>query len=278
MIKTLKSLSLIGARTRFFERCLSRLEQIPTRRECLLSVLTYHRVCYPTETPDLNPTLISSIPERFAEQMEYLSKNCHLISMSELLDIRRNNLPLPPRAVMVTFDDAYFDFAKYAWPIIQLYDIPVTLFVPTGFPDNPDAAFWWDRLYMAVCQTPELKRIETTSGEIFLTDDRQRMGVVKQIRDHIKLLPHHEAMTLVNSVCRQAGDPTPRRAVLSWQKLLELAELGVTLGAHTQAHPLLNRVSTNIARKEIVYSQEELSRRGVDALPRADCRGSGGPD
>jgi peptidoglycan/xylan/chitin deacetylase (PgdA/CDA1 family) len=66
------------------------------------------------------------------------------------LDAIAAGAPLPPRAVLITFDDAYDDFGKTAWPILQHFRLPATLFVPTAYPDQPQRAFWWDRLYRAM--------------------------------------------------------------------------------------------------------------------------------
>ena len=40
-------------------------------------------------------------------------------------------------AVLVTFDDAYADFAEHAWPVLRAHGISPLLFVPTAFPGDP---------------------------------------------------------------------------------------------------------------------------------------------
>jgi peptidoglycan/xylan/chitin deacetylase (PgdA/CDA1 family) len=41
--------------------------------------------------------------------------------------------PAGDRYVMVTFDDGYEDFGEYAWPILQAFRIPTTLFVISNY-------------------------------------------------------------------------------------------------------------------------------------------------
>jgi peptidoglycan/xylan/chitin deacetylase (PgdA/CDA1 family) len=48
--------------------------------------------------------------------------------------------------------------------------------------------------------------------------------------------------------------------VLSWDALRRLAGEGVVLGAHTQTHPLLNRIPAVQARAEIAGSLRDLQR------------------
>jgi len=73
--------------------------------------------------------------------MECLAGNYHVVSVPELLDAVYENSPLPPKSVMITFDDTYRDFAEFAWPVLKQHKLPVTLFVPTAFPDQPDRSF-----------------------------------------------------------------------------------------------------------------------------------------
>lgn len=51
------------------------------------------------------------------------------------------------------------------------------------------------------------------------------------------------------------------RALLSWVELEELAQLGVSLGAHTRSHPQLPRLEAEHARVEISGSRDDLRDR-----------------
>ena len=48
---------------------------------------------------------------------------------------------VPGKPIVITFDDAYLDFYDNAWPLLQHYGFPATVFVPTGHVGG-DAA--WD--------------------------------------------------------------------------------------------------------------------------------------
>jgi peptidoglycan/xylan/chitin deacetylase (PgdA/CDA1 family) len=56
-------------------------------------------------------------------------------------------------------------------------------------------------------------------------------------------------------------------AILSWDMLRWLAREGVTLGAHTRSHPLLNRISLGEVRAEAAGSWRDLEREIGTALP-----------
>jgi peptidoglycan/xylan/chitin deacetylase (PgdA/CDA1 family) len=43
-----------------------------------------------------------------------------------------DGVPLSPRAVLITFDDAYADLATHAFPVLQAHRFPATVFVVSG--------------------------------------------------------------------------------------------------------------------------------------------------
>lgn len=244
----------------------SLLEQTERPSNQILRVLTYHRIGDVRTQPGLYPRITVS-PTAFAEQMSYLAAHYNVLSMPELLEIYQRGGTLPARAALVTFDDAYTDFAEYAWPILQRYRVPVTLFVPTGFPDQPDRVFWWDWLYQAVSLTERRNALSVAATVIPLATASQREQAFSQIRDYIKTLPHEQAMTTVAQICHELGAPSPRHEVLGWQVLRQLAAAGVTMGAHTQNHPLMNRISPQQMQQEAVGSLQDLTREIGTALP-----------
>lgn len=248
-------------------RFVTLLERASGGRPNLLPVLTYHRVDEPGARPELDPSLISATPEAFDRQMRHLATHYRLVSMPELLEAYRTGNRLPRRSVMVTFDDAYGDFAEHAWPILKRYGLPVTLFVPTAFPDDRLRSFWWDRLYQAFHASTRRDELDTPLGRMPLATAAQRRRGCRRLREYVKTRPHGEAMGVVDRVTRELGGSQSRSSVLSWDELRRLASEGVTLGAHTRTHPLMNRVSLGEAAAEAAGSLEDLGRRIGSVLP-----------
>lgn len=263
--------------TTAFARLVSLLERARDPRPNLLRVLTYHRVDEPAAHPDRYPGLISATPKNFEQQINYLASHYHVVSMQDLLDTVQHRKVLPPRSVLLTFDDAYDDFAKYAWPALKRHNLPVTLFVPTAYPDDAERVFWWDRLHQAVNSVAERQSIDTPLGLLPVATAQQRRQTYKRLRDHVKALPHATAMALTNRIFDDLGVVGARQAVLGWDALRQLAKEGVTLGTHTRTHPLLNRVSPEELRAEVVDSLGDLQRE-IGATPPFFAYPSGGFD
>lgn len=238
--------------SRLGDHFMNLLEQSASLQPDLLQVLTYHEILD---------------ADGFNGQMAYLSTYYHVISMPELLDACRSGSALRPGSVMVTFDDAYLNFAECAWPIMKQHDVPVTLFVPTAFPDNPHRIFWWDRLYYALQHTPRSDSLETAAGRFPLGTARQRDQAYRRIRDYLKTLPYSELLSGVHEICTALEAPPATQRVLGWDALRQLAEEGVTLGAHTRRHRYLNELAPEEIEEEVGGSLQDLERELGSVLP-----------
>src|ERR1051326_5923035 len=119
----------------------------------MLRILMYHRVAELKDTPTIDSRSVSATPSTFAQQMRHLARYYHVVSMPDVLDAVKRKRTIRDRSVLITFDDAYADFADFAWPILKQLRLPATMFVPTAYPGHPELAFWWDRLYQAFDRT-----------------------------------------------------------------------------------------------------------------------------
>jgi len=96
-----------------------------------LRVLMYHKVNDHWPNPTTVPTDV------FEEQMGLLGELGYVpVSLDAVLDHYLRGAPLPPRAVLLTFDDGYRDNLQNAVPILRRYGYPAVLFVPIGFLDD----------------------------------------------------------------------------------------------------------------------------------------------
>ena len=239
-----------------------------TMTHSLLRVLTYHRVLEPTHPCLPRPAGISATPRVFEQQMRHLARHYRVVSAAEVLAALRDGTPRPPRAVLLTFDDAYQNFGDIAWPMLRRHGLPVTLFVPTAFPDHPEREFWWDRLHRACHASTRRWLYVPPFGERPIRTPAERAEVCRALEARAKAIPHDEAMQMLDDACVQLGDcgPPPAR-VLGWDALRRLARDGVTLAPHTQSHAALPQLSPDRARAEIRGSRDDLRREIGEVAP-----------
>lgn len=240
----------------------------PMRRPHLLRVLTYHRIGEPGATPHLNPTSISATTRVFDQHMQYLSQHYRVVSMAEVLAAVEGERRLPGRAVLITFDDACVDFKESAWPIMKKYGLPATVFVPTAYPNHPERMFWWDKLYRSIMFSDKSELHLPAVGVLPLQSPEARRHSLRQVQNHFKMLSNVEAITLVEEISANLnGHLKPEKTVLDWEELRQLAKEGVTLGGHTQTHPILTQIPLPEVRKEIKGSMQDLNKEIGNVLP-----------
>jgi peptidoglycan/xylan/chitin deacetylase (PgdA/CDA1 family) len=71
-------------------------------------------------------------PHMFAQHMRYLKAQYCPVRLVEVAAFVTGQGTLPDRAIAITFDDGYADFLTNAFPVLEKYGIPATLFVCAG--------------------------------------------------------------------------------------------------------------------------------------------------
>ena len=81
--------------------------------------------------------------ETFAAQMEYLARNQYnVIRLADLPDFLSGKRALPPRAVVITFDDGHVSTYQHAYPVLRQYGFPATFFLYTDFLGAGEGLNW----------------------------------------------------------------------------------------------------------------------------------------
>ncbi len=93
-------------------------------------VLMYHMVSEPKEPRDAR---FACPPKLFEKHMAYLARHgFQVVSLEQVYTALSNGHSLPEGSVAVTLDDGYADNYENAWPILERYGIPATVFLVTN--------------------------------------------------------------------------------------------------------------------------------------------------
>ncbi|WP_319454947.1 MULTISPECIES: polysaccharide deacetylase family protein [unclassified Mycobacterium] len=94
-------------------------------------ILMYHSV---SDTPSTSTRALSVAPTTFAVQLNYLRRQGFTgLTFGELCKRRRAGQPLPPKPIVLTFDDGYANFIEEALPMMIGQGYPATVFATTGW-------------------------------------------------------------------------------------------------------------------------------------------------
>lgn len=246
-------------------------------------ILLYHRV---VDLPS-DPHRLCVTPSHFLEHLQVLRQHGRLMRLRQLDQALRGG-NVPPRAVVVTFDDGYADNLHNAKPLLERHDIPATVFVTTGYPGH-EREFWWDELGRLFLQPGTLparlrlsvngKSCEWELGEASQyspqaywrdrgwnvrqkEDPGPRQHVFRSLFRLLQPLAEGERRHVLDEVLEWAGANTtvrPTHRVLSPAEVVTLGEGELLeIGAHTVSHPQLSALPAMLQRDEIRRSKSYL--------------------
>ncbi len=197
-----------------------------------------------------------------------------ILSLEEAVRRLRERLGFPPRSLVFTVDDGYFDFAEVGAKVFAAFDCPVTVFVTIGFLEGT-LWHWWDHIDYIIRQTKaralSLPFKETTLA-LQLDDATDRALIAAQVALDCTTLSETARSDFVSALSIAAEveiptRPTPRYAPMSWEDTRSLEKQGVSFGPHTMSHPILNLTTEADAGWQIGESWRLLQQRVTRPLP-----------
>lgn len=219
-------------------------------------VFTYHRVG--SMHSDYNNTCVSKA--NFVQQIIYIKTHFKILSMEDFLDYSGNET-----VATITFDDGYKDTVNTVLPIIEKYNIPITIFVTCTEQDGKE--FWMSDIMRMIFEG------EFENSKLSFEIDGHRICLaVKDINDKCN------AYLFFRRLFRECNREF-RKSILEelhvqsnveWKSRIEFCPLDeedltiiaknklITLGAHTIEHVSLAKFTEDIQRLEITNCIERI--------------------
>jgi len=248
-----------------------------------LRILAYHRVLdiadFNTFQFDLD--VVSASPRQFREQLMFVQRRFKPVSFRALFDALDGGPPLPPDAIMITFDDGYDDNYRIAFPILRELGLSAMFFVSTGQIDS-GMPFAYDWLVHMVCVT-EADRLTVPELAIDWPLPRgllQRRRIAGTLLDAVKRVDDVKQQAVINRLQREWNMPVaqhPDCRPMNWDQLREMQAHGMEIGSHGVQHRMLAKLSTDELVREIAGSKNALDTH-LDAPAEAISYPVGGFD
>jgi peptidoglycan/xylan/chitin deacetylase (PgdA/CDA1 family) len=214
-------------------------------------------------------------PEVLRQRLEILKQGGYnVLPLGEGLR-RLQTAELPPKSVVLTFDDGGYDFYAAAFPVIKDYGFPVTVYQTTYYSDRQIPVF------NVVCSYLLWKgrdRVLHNPGELGLTGpldlktDGGRMQIVRKLvldaeaSNLTGLQKNDVAATLANSLEISYDEIVSSRIfqLMNSSELAELAAAEVDFQLHTHRHR--TPLEEVLFRKEIQDNRRSLGHLGETAI------------
>ena len=234
----------------------------------MIKILLYHRVENLTE--DFNMLAVS--PENFRAHMTYLAENYRILDLNEnISDWFQEGTE---DAVIVTFDDGYYDWVYHALPILKQYGIPATMFVATGNVGT-EKEFWTDNLHRNILAGRNHKDFFHLKTDYFdvkwpTKTLQQRVELYQYLRRLLQISPPDEKRLYLRKLSQWSGCPEigrDNRRSLTEKEIQILASAdGISIGAHTVTHPSLKWMTKEEQWYEISesrkYFEQLINKKG----------------
>lgn len=260
------------------------LHKIKKLRRQKAVILMYHQVCERAN----DPWEVAVHPDHFHDQLEYLKKHFHVISMEELAGgiaaDKMANL-----AVALTFDDGFKDNYTTAAPMLDWYELPATFYVSTRNVAD-EKIYWWDALQEVLFHTVALPVFfemmigreqvtftfrgdhvlqKKTSHQIrawnyHLPIPNERIALYMILWSRIKALSYEEQIRVVAGIREWAefqGPESGHGAPMSIREIQMLSENPLfSVGAHSVHHSMLADHGAKEQEFEVRESKRQIEQ------------------
>jgi len=247
-------------------------------RASFVSVVTYHGVLpdgYESKDQFLDSSLVSL--ENFHAQLRLLKSDYDVISCTEFKNWLDSKEELSARAVLITCDDGLLNNLTHMLPLLRGENLDCLFFVTAASAGNERATIWYLELYLMLMRSTRKELNFAFQGidvRRALSDPRSRhlawLDLVKKLSGlgaDARRAFLDEAAT---QCCLQPDwkleyfqEPLRKRfALLTKTELQELADAGMTIGAHSVSHAILTEQNAQSAETEIADSRKALLATG----------------
>jgi peptidoglycan/xylan/chitin deacetylase (PgdA/CDA1 family) len=222
-----------------------------------VTILNYHCVG-PSQ-------FLKSLPvSSFQSQLDYLIRNCTVISFRQALDFFLGRADVPPNTVVLTFDDGTRDSYVHVFPLLKRYNLPSTVFLPT-LSIGTGRMLWvhkrkyLERRYGSDAFWREVyKRLPAGA----VTEDHNGRSRKEALYPRLEKRIREALMEDIwQSLCRDVDEPgLAHELYLSWDNVREMSRAGIEFGSHSVSHPVLSGESAETIMDEVCHSREQIAR------------------
>ena len=217
-----------------------------------LTVLMFHRVLPEEELARTGADPLYTVtPQFLSDCVVFLRRYYTIVGLRAVLDAKARIKPLPRRAMLITFDDGWYDNLAYAMPV--LIGTPWTLFAAATALLEPDC--WWQETLLWALRSGNANFrqmwLAANSATAADTMPDETDGIYRLLLRYARLTRDNRAAALAPYEDKLRPKLCGRPMMLAPSDLETLQKAGVDIGVHGASHlplPLLERADSDMLR------------------------------
>jgi peptidoglycan/xylan/chitin deacetylase (PgdA/CDA1 family) len=208
------------------------------RNRRTLTVIMFHRVLDPRDprwaSCDPDYTLAADL---FARCLAFFGQHYHVVGAGQVLAARRGGVALPPRALLITFDDGWADNVEFALPRLKAAGMPGLLFVVADAIDRR-LPFYQEQLVSAWrlgrLGNAELQQTMAMVGLASAPLPANDNAGLRRLIGELESLPRAQRERVLANLGDRLDDG--HRSMVNGAELERLLQGGVAIGLHGKTH------------------------------------------
>jgi peptidoglycan/xylan/chitin deacetylase (PgdA/CDA1 family) len=232
-------------------------------------ILMYHRVLTQEEMhSQFTQWAIVVTTDSFERQMELLARRYHPMSLKTAVGLLQEGSPVPPYSVVVTFDDGWRDNYVNARPILEKYEVPATIFLPTDFIGTGEY-FWFLKLgYLLGHHNFSAEQLDGIIANATETENSTEIAIdsnnANEFIESVKRFGEPTINRIIAGLEATAGVTFPYASsetmMLDWDEVRKMNSGLFDFGSHGQGHQILTLMDENEVLAEMVSSKAIIEK------------------
>jgi hypothetical protein len=222
---------------------LFRAARFMTRRG--LRIICYHGFSLYDESEFHKRTFISA--ETFSKRMEYIrKKGFPVLGLDEAVDLLYSG-GLGDESVVITIDDGFYSMYKVAYPVLEKFDLPATVYITSYYAQKENPIFNLALQYMFWKTDASVLDLDglglPRSDSVKMSNENENSLALRQIIHFGDTeCSEEERIALLKNIAERLGvdyeSLAERRImnIMTLDEIKELAERGIDMELHSHRH------------------------------------------
>ena len=209
----------------------------------------------PNSNLEISPTFLDDIITHVK------AKGYSLLSLDDAVEQLKKGR-LPQRFAVFTLDDGYLDNYVHAWPVFQRHACPFTVYVAPRIAEGT-CELWWRVLELVISRADNVS-LDVDGHEISArcVTLEGKQAAWRMLAPRVQSMPEFEQREWIRRTAEMWDvdvEQYCRSVAMTWDQIKTMnSDPLVTIGAHTNNHFNLKKLSQEDAKKEMSKSRARI--------------------